>query len=377
MTRKQLLWLGGALTVTVLASAVGAHWYRSSSLGIDARSTLAAPPSPSAPLGPKAIRFAPQTVEFGEEPVFSGDRLRFDVAVENTSRAPVQVTEFPRSCGCMTFGEAGDLRLPATLQPGEKLPLKVEIATDGKTGFQTMQLQARGKTASGEPIAPASLMIQGRILTSILPLPEELWIDVHQDERDAPIARTVLLTDQWPGDGLAIDTIASTAGPRMRFDLAPADGPVLVRGLDVRKRHLLTINYTVPPKANVFDETITITPTHVPAKPAKVRLRGRVLPNFEFKLDQVLVYDARPGATASRVLVYHYHRPQFRDLRPIAAPEGVTVVETGDSAEGTRRFRVTCRLPERSGRKDQRVVFQVGRAGETIEVPISMVVRSQ
>ncbi|MFI5460892.1 MAG: hypothetical protein ACHRXM_36235 [Isosphaerales bacterium] len=257
------------------------------------------------------------------------------------------------------------------------MPLKVEVATDGKTGYVTMEILARGVMASGEPIAPALLVIRGQIMSSILPLPDELWLDVRQDESDSPIVRTVVLADQWPGDGLAIAEITSTAGPRMRFDLAPADGTSLIRGLDVRKRRELTITYSIPPATNVFDETITITPAYRPAKPAKVRLHGRVLPDYEFSPSQILVHDARPGATASRTLVYRYHRPQFRDLRPVDVPEGLAVAEMGGLADGTRRFRITCRLPERGGRKDQMVIFQIGQAGERIRVPISIIVGSK
>lgn len=376
LMRKKSLLVGGSLTAGLMVALLGIRWHRHGAIAPGAPSSPSVPSAITA-MPSKAIRFVPEQVEFGIEPVFSGDRVLFDVAVENTSSSPVRITEFPRSCGCMTFDDEGNLRLPATLGPGERFPLKVEVATIGRTGHQKMELVARGELVSGEPIAPGSLIIRGRIMTSILPLPEEIWLDVHQDERDSPIVRKVLLADEWPGDGLGIAKIESTARDRMRFGLAPATGTVLVGGLDVRKRNELTIRYTLPPDAGALDETITITPSHGSARPAHIRLHGRVLPDYEFQPVRLLFYGLHADEAASRVLVYHYHRPKFRDGRVVEIPEGVSVVEMPGLVEGTRRFRVTSRLPEGVDRKDLSIAFQIDHTGDTIQVPISMALGSR
>jgi hypothetical protein len=99
-----------------------------------------------------ALRFIPATYTFGETPVFTGDSVRFVTAVENASASPITLSSIPKTCGCMTFGEGGDLKLPATLAPGERFPFQVEISTTNKAGTQRLQLVADGSTAAGDPI---------------------------------------------------------------------------------------------------------------------------------------------------------------------------------------------------------------------------------
>lgn len=321
-----------------------------------------------------AIRFVPETYEFGKEPVFSGDRVRFEAAVENSGAVAVKVTEFPRSCGCLTFGEDGDLKLPATLAPGERLPLHIEAATDGKTGFQSLEVRAKGTTAADEPIPSAALAIKGRIWTSILTLPEELSVELRRDECDTPLVQTVLLADEWPGNGLEIAGVTSTAADRMRFDLKAVTGKIMMRGLDVQKRHALTITYSIPKDVSTFDEAITITPTLPAANPAILRLHGRIKPDYEFKPDRLFVYSSQPGSNMNRLLVYSYSRPVYRDLQIIQVPEGVTFDEVGGSMDGVRCFQLACHLPGQIGKRENDLILQIGNAGERVRIPIIMVV---
>lgn len=367
-----------AVIVLSLTAALGRAWFvRPARHTAGSPPALAVPSPERHPEGPKAIRFEPAAFEFGKPPVFSGDRVRFDTAVVNTSSTPVVVSEVPRSCGCLTFGEDGALTLPVTLAPGGKLPLRVEYSTDGKTGYQSVELHARGRTAGGASIAEATLTIRGRILASILPLPEDVYIEVGAERRGQPVVRTVFLADEWPGDGLGVGKITSTAGDRMRFELAPAAGNVLVQGLDVRKRHTLMISYSIPAGATVFDEKVTITPAQPSARPATVRLHGRVVADYEIRPDRLMFYASNPGGTASRLLAYHYTRPEFQDVRPVGVPEGTTVAEFPGGRDGVRRFRVTCRLPSRMGRDERELVFRVGSGDETLRVPVAMVVGSE
>jgi hypothetical protein len=351
----------------LLAIALGAASYGRLHLGFG--ETRTARPA-------EALRFVPDVHEFGKSPLFSGDRIHFETAVENVSAAPIILTTIPRSCGCLTFGQSGGLKLPVTLRPGERFPLRVEVATDGKTGYQRMEIQALGRKPEGEAVPTARLAIQGNVWSSILPLPEELFVEVDPDTRNKPVVRKVLLADEWPGDGLVIAKITSTAGKRLQFDLAPAEGKAMVRGLDVTKRKEMTIRYAIPEGAETFDETITITPARSDAKPATIRLHGRVVPDFEMHPNRVVVTETSEGATASRVLTYQFRDPEFRDCRVVETPKGVTVAEISVPLKNSRRFRVTCELPEQAGAQDGTLVFQVGNRIDSIRVPVSMIRRT-
>ncbi len=255
-----------------------------------------------------ALRFVPETYVFGESPLFSGEKITFDAAIENASASPVVLTAIPKTCGCMTFGDEEGLKLPVTLAPGGRFPFHVAIATDGKAGMQRMQLIARGTTPEGTAVESGTLEVNGRVWTSIFALPDEINLEVRQDEVGSPLVRSIVLADEWPGAGLRMPSVTSTAGDRLRVSLRPADGKIMVRGLDLRKRHELTISYSVPPGSMFFDETITIAPTATGARLATVRLRGRVVPDAEVRPDRLVLHCREPGSTITRVLEYRRNR---------------------------------------------------------------------
>ncbi len=86
--------------------------------------------------------------------------------------------------------------------------------------------------------------IQGRVWTTLLALPENVAVDVKAAERERPITRSVILSDEWQEGELARRKIESTAGDRLKIDVKRASGPVIIQGLDVKKRCEPTLTYT-------------------------------------------------------------------------------------------------------------------------------------
>jgi hypothetical protein len=201
-------------------------------------------------------------------------------------------------------------------------------------------------------------------------LPDTIDVRLLNDQTGEPVVRTVVLADEWPGDGLRTASVTSTAGDRLKVSLTPVGGNILVGGLDLKKRQELTISYAIPPGATSFDETITVTPEEPKARPATIRLRGEVVPDAEVQPGRLVLQSRSPG----RIIEYRRNRPGIGDVRLIEAPPGVTVEPVGGAVGDVRLLRLGARMPDSPGVSESTVVLGVGDGPATIRLPLKLVV---
>jgi len=320
-----------------------------------------------------ALRFQPPFIDLGARPLFTGEPIDHEVWLVNDSDAPVEVAEIAKSCGCMAaLGATGDLTLPATLPPRGKLPVRIHISTDGRAGFQAFEYEARVSADSPARIPPASLLIRGNVLAAMLALPDEFYIELEPGRRTSPIVRTITLADELPGKGAGLKSVAFSSPDCFRYRVTPAQGPVTVRGLDLKKRWELVFEYSAPTDSDQFAETLTLTPDDARMKPAEVKIRGRVLPDLEFRPEQLVFLHEPSAGTVSKLLVISLRGTKWKDVSVGRLPPGIAV-ETVQGAGDKRIFRVVSRSSAGAGTERLHLPFVVNGGARVIEVPISVV----
>ena len=318
------------------------------------------------------LRFEPPAFDLDQGVHFSGPPLEIETALVNVTGGPIQITEIPKTCGCMALALGGEgLNLPRMLEPGQRLPLRVEVGTVGRVGPQRYELIARGTDTQGRPVASPPFLIQGRLRAPFLAVPDEWNVEIAAGEAPPIIERTVVLADGWPGAGLQLPHVCSTAGGRMQFAIEPTDGPILAGGLDATRRYLLRIRYTPPEDVERFEETITITPVEEGVPPLEIPFRGCLRPEAAFEPPRLVLVPLGPGATVSRRLTYRYARPDLAELRLVAAPAGV-VVEELSRGEGVITFRVEYHQAGRAGPFAENLKFEVGGDHRMVLVPVEV-----
>ena len=147
---------------------------------------------------------------------------------------------------------------------------------------------------------------------------------------------------------------------------------MIIRGLDLTRRAVLTIRYMIPPGANVFDESITIAPKLSSAKPATLRWRGRIVPEFEFQPASLLFNLTTGESKQSRLLTYRFAREEFKAIQPRKLSEHVNLEEI-TASEGVRRYRVTYSPTAGSSENVSDLNFVIGEDDRLVTVPITII----
>ncbi len=124
------------------------------------------------PLG-SSVAFEPAILDLRSKPVFVGETISHEARLVNRMGSPVTVEELGRSCGCMSFLNSTQGEFPRRLQPGESLPIMVEVHTEGRTGLETFTIQAIGRDAQGVPFNP-DFSITASIHSGPMPSPTSI-----------------------------------------------------------------------------------------------------------------------------------------------------------------------------------------------------------
>ncbi len=290
------------------------------------------------------ILFDPEVKEYSFRDYFiSGERIQFVTNLENTSHSTIEVSGIDRTCGCMIFEDRDRITFPLRLKPGEKLPVKLDIDTNGKSGLNVFGIRAKLETHSSNPrTISASFQLSAYIFSTLQAIPNSINQDVHRSGINSELHFSIVLADDRPWKVVVVDRIEFSSPDRFRFDLKPIDG--LIRdpqtGSDRTKRFSLNIHYIPPDNDDEYEESIKVTTDEPGAKPIRIHLTGKIVPEFEFHPSKLIFTEQKLGMKASRVVEYRYDVEEYKEIIPIDIPK-CYFVDDISSIKGVRVFRIS------------------------------------
>lgn len=258
---------------------------------------------------------------------------------------------------------------PTEIAPGESVPIRLRIGTVGGGGETIKHLRVEGQTLDGLELAPAELVVYAYIQATMVAQPQSSSFIVHEEDFTAPIKQMVVLADLWPGKGLPINSITSTLGDKLHYQLKPAGGEIEIGPRRLHKRYNLELSFMLDPTKPTFDHTVTITPDHPKAKPIEVRLFGKIIPRCGLDTESVAFCAKKPGERITRRIEYHYRDPADRQIRLVKAPAWLSG-SVSEVRDGLKVLTLTCTLPEGEGDRVEQACIEFGRDKKHSVLPI-------
>ncbi len=299
-----------------------------------------------------------------------GPPLEVQTALTNRSRAPLEVVEFPKSCGCITTDAAP---LPWLLQPGESRPVKVRIALQRRNGPQDFSLSAVARAGDGKELRPAAVSVHAYVTKPLTAIPPWYYAPIEEDKADRRVTHTFVLGDDVPGAGPPSLVLSATRPDRTQLKLRPASGTVNWIGVNpLKKRFELDVTYDPPPGAREYKEKVTLTPVGGVGKPVVVEFFGSFVPAVSLEPEQLIVRGTTPKAVESRIVECRFRDPRYAAVRVESGSPAVTARKEGEAGSFVR-FRVSCTMPERPSTATAQVKFLAGDRGKTVTLPVTMV----
>jgi hypothetical protein len=259
--------------------------------------------------------------------------------------------------------------MPTEIAPGESVPIHLRLGTLGGGGEVIKYLRVEGQTADGLELDPAEVAVYGYILATLAVHPQSSSLIVHEEELSAPIKQTVVLADLWPGGGMPIESITSTLGDKLRYQLVPARGDINIGPRMLHKRYDLELSLTLDPSKSAFDHTVTITPDHPKAKPVEVRLFGKIIPRCGLDTDSISFCGAKAGEQIVRRIEYRYRDASDREIKIVKAPACVRA-SVSEIRDGLKEIKLTCTLPDCESPRAEEVRFEFGREKRGAVLPV-------
>lgn len=204
------------------------------------------------------VAFEPATLDLRSKQVFVGEVISREARLVNWAKAPVEVEGLNRSCGCMSFLNSTEGQLPRRLQPGESLPIMVEVHTEGRTGPQTFSVQALGRDSQGAPFR-TEFTITAFIHSGPLPSPTLIEDFVPPEEAGREKQHEIVLADETGLASYGKPEVTSSAPERFRFEVGAASpGKEGVQGLDLSRRYVLKVLDKLPSNPGDYRESIFV-----------------------------------------------------------------------------------------------------------------------
>lgn len=272
----------------------------------------------------------------------------------------------------MTVGTVVPKEAEATsleIAPGESLPINLRIGTLLRAGENISHLQVQAQTLDGRDVSPAELFVFTYIRVPLATQPESSSFIINEEDLSAPIKQTVVLADLWPGKGLPINSITSTLGDKLHYQLKPVRGEIGIGSRRLHKRYNLELSFMLDPTTTTFDHTVTITPDHPKAKPIEVRLFGKIIPRCGLDTESVAFCAKKPGERITRRIEYHYRDPADRQIRLVKAPAWLSG-SVSEVRDGLKVLTLTCTLPEGKGDRVEQACIEFGRDKKHSVLPI-------
>jgi hypothetical protein len=219
------------------------------------------------------------------------------------------------------------------------------------------------------PVPPAQVVAV--ISSALHAVPDRFYLDVTEDQRQTPITCSAMLADGWPGEGLAIGEVTSSARERLHHELRPGAGEMAIGLSTIKYRHELRMKYTPPKDGNTFEEVVTVRTTNPRVKPLAIRIWGVVRAPYEFSPNEIVLYGDQPGQRVTREIGYTFRQPGDGEIQFVRLPPNLEcrVLDAGDVR---KNLIFTYTLPAKAAVERDEVVLQVGKERKTIRLPMSV-----
>ncbi len=263
------------------------------------------------PLG-SSVTFEPAILDLRSKPVFVGEVIAHQARLVNRMGSPVTVEGLGRSCGCMSFLDSTQREFPRRLQPGESLPIMVEVHTEGRTGLETFTIQAIGRDAQGVPFNP-DFSITASIHSGPMPSPMSIEDYVPPEEAGQQKRREIVLADETELAPYGMPVVSSSAPARFRFEVgASSPDKVSVQGLTLSSRHVIKIADQLPTRPGEYLEDIFVDFPNTKFPRIKIPVKTHVEPDVswsprQFTLIKSAVAGEKPRSIV-RVIRFRSHR---------------------------------------------------------------------
>lgn len=169
----------------------------------------------------RRVVLEPSILEF-VDPVREGEVPLAHLSLRNGSAQPVLLESVVASCGCMEVVTRGGKTVsqPIALAPGERLPLRVRLNTQGYSGDREFAVGTAG--SGGDDVRgrfSAAAFIRLQVLAGLRVEPQTVVLYSKPGEREARSELT--LFDAFPDPGVTIKQVRYSDEQRFRGTLEP------------------------------------------------------------------------------------------------------------------------------------------------------------
>lgn len=279
------------------------------------------------------LAFEPASFDLRGQTVFGGQSIRREARLVNRSGYAIDVEALSRSCGCMSFLGADQPKLPRRLGAGQSLPVIVEVDTTGRVGPQAFEVQAVGRGPDGELVTPPSFSIAASIKMGPIPSPAAFDESIPPDEAGTERVREILLADESGSSTFGEPKLSSSNPDRFRIGVVgAAPGRVNIGGLDLRRRHLVTIVDRLPSQPGVHEEFLFVEYPATRLPTIEIPVRCVVEPEVSWAPRQLAIspseIEAVGAGSITRVIRFRSHREALASPLAVEAadlPTGVSI----------------------------------------------------
>ncbi len=284
------------------------------------------------------LEFVPQKLDLTSGLNLEGTTVESTVLLQNTCDRNLRVTSVNRSCGCIASEPELGNSVPFVLAAGKSLPVKIRLATLGRSGLEKYSMIVTAEWEDGREVAPCLLDIVADISVPLSAFPKRVFFALTPGQ-DGPIKQNVILADKWSGTDVTIRNIG-TGHDGLEVSATPADEVFHFGNQTLRKRYVLTI--TADPKRldDFTSDSITITTdsTLVPEIVLPIQVR-RAKP-FRVSPSQLTVVGP-PGLPVKKVVTFLWDDGVVREVSVLDQPTTVARIECTNANEASREFEIT------------------------------------
>jgi len=259
------------------------------------------------------------------------ESVAFDFHIKNTSQEEILWEEIGGSCRCVKFtqpsGEA--FPFPVRISPGGSVPFRLTVRTGGVLGDQSYRIAASGRGAKAEYSATGEVGLN--VAAGLRVNPTYVRFDADESSFDQSVR--IVVYDNYPGDGVYVDSISSTRPDLIAFQVEnvsddgnEAESVPLFDGL--KPRRILRVGLTDEGKS-VREQTftsLTIRPasnSH-PAVEIPVEIRP-ARPSVHFSPSIVVVPEESASSASNGIIrkTVYCHTAGKGDLKLLREVPGV------------------------------------------------------
>jgi hypothetical protein len=303
---------------------------------------------------------APELLELGIQD--QGRRVSFEYTLHNAGRAPLELSQFESSCGCMIVGrktQDGEHRPVGStiLAPGEKLLVVGRITAAGDPG---QKVRASVTCQSNDPRHPrVRVEVVVELAGRVIALPATLSLGTLP--RGTVVRQTVRFQDLGRSKPCRLGRVESSDPVCLRVVRFEAcDEPVNPQHPALGKTiGVCEIEVTAPEEPQTISANLLAFEEGDASHPAvRVPLTATVLPRFQLVPNALVLPRARArGWTTSATCLFRHNDSGPFSLTLVEVPADLSVeIDPGKPDQSTATVTVTWKEQLPSGTTERRVV---------------------